>query len=103
MARSLTSDPRGDLQTLLTAFGRGNGYFTWTPAFQQVTLGGRPGVTTTASNVSPVTGQFEYVSVSAVHLRDGSLLYVVGVAPQDEAGVYRNAFTRVLESVEILE
>jgi hypothetical protein len=103
VARSLTGDPRGDLQTLLTTFGRGNGYFTWTPAFRQVTLGGRPGVTTTASNVSPVTGQFEYVSVSAAHLRDGSLLYVVGVAPEDEAGVYRNAFTRVLKSIEILE
>lgn len=32
----------------------------------------------------------------------GSLMYVVGLAPLDEAGVYRNAFSRVLESIQII-
>ncbi|MBI3048384.1 MAG: M48 family metalloprotease [Acidobacteria bacterium] len=102
VARSATGDLHGDVYALLTSFGDGNARLTWTPALRKVTIGGRRGVTTTASNVSPVTGEFEQVSVVAVHLPDGSLLYVVGVAPQDEAGVYRNAFTRVLESIQIL-
>jgi len=75
----------------------------WTPAVQQVTIGGRLGLTTTVSHVSPVTRDFETVSVSAVHLEDGSLLYVIGVAPQDEAGIYRSAFNRVLRSIQLID
>lgn len=103
VARSLTGTLTGDVQSLLSAFGRGNAYFTWTPAFQHVRLGGRDGLTTTASNASPVTGEFERVSVWAAHLADGGFLYVVGVAPQYEAGVYTNAFARVLGSMRIAD
>ncbi len=103
VSRSHTGDLQGDAQTLLASVGRGNAYFAWAPAFRKVTIAGRPGVATTASNVSPVTGEFEHVSVSAVHLPDGSLLWVVGVAPHHEDGVYTNAFTRVLASIQILD
>lgn len=103
IARSLTGTLHGDVHMLLASFGRNNPSITWTPAFRQVTIGGRRGVTTTVSHVSPVTGEFETISVSAAHVPDGSLLYVVGVAPQYEAGVYTNAFTRVLESIQILD
>ena len=103
VARSVTGDLKRDLQALLTAFGRGNAHLIWTPAYQRVTIGGREGLTTTVSNVSPVTRAFEYVSVSAAHLPDGSFLYVIGIAPQEDAGTYRNAFNQILESLLILE
>ena len=67
-----------------------------------MTIAGRVGITTSVSHVSPVTRDFESVLVSAVQLPDMSLLYVIGVAPQDDAGVYRNAFNRVLASMQIL-
>lgn len=101
VARSITGDLTSDLQLLLASFGRGNPNVTWTPAYQRVTIAGREGLTTTLSSVSPATGEFEHAAVWAAHLPDGSFLYLVGIAPQEEAGVYRNAFTRVVESIRI--
>jgi hypothetical protein len=36
-------------------------------------------------------------------LRDGSLLYIIGVAPQPQANQYENAFRRVRQSVQIAD
>lgn len=102
VARSLTGDLEGDLEALLTGFGRGNAFLQWRPPYQRVTIGGRRGLSTTVRNVSSATGDMEFVSVSAAHLPDGGFLYVVCVAPQEDAGLYRNLFNRVLESFEIL-
>ena len=103
IARSLTGTLHGDIHMLLATLGRNNPSITWTTAFQQVTIADRLGVTTAVSNVSPATGEFEQVLVSAAHLPDGSLLYVTGVAPQGDAGTYRDAYNRVLGSIQILE
>jgi hypothetical protein len=103
IARSLTGHLQGDIRRLLGALARGNAHFIWAPAFTEQRIAGRSGITTRASNVSPVTGAFEQVLVSAVHLPDDSLLYVIAVAPEDEAGVSRNVFTRVLDSIELLD
>lgn len=103
MARSLTGGLEGDMQALLESFSRDNPSVRWTPAYQRVSFERRSGLTTTLSNVSPVTGEFEYVSVSAVYLPDGSFLYMIGVAPQLEASIYGNAFNRNLESMQILD
>jgi Zn-dependent protease with chaperone function len=103
VARSPTGNVEADLRRLMGAFARDNPHFTWTPAFSQIRIGDRAAVATAASNVSPVTGEFELVVVSAAHLPDGSLLYAVGVAPQNEAGIYRHVFARAVESIEILE
>lgn len=103
IGRSLTGTLHGDVHMLLATFGRNNPSVTWTTAFQEVKIAGRFGITTSVSHVSPVTGEFESVLVSAVDLPDTSLLYVIGVSPQDEAGLYRSAFNRVLASMQILD
>jgi hypothetical protein len=64
-------------------------------------IGGRAALSTTLRNVSEVTGEPEVVTISTVPLRDGSLLYVIGVAPQDESGIYATTFSRVKQSVQL--
>ena len=64
-------------------------------------IGGRTGLSTTLRNVSEVTGEPESVTVSTVPLRDGSLLYLIAVMPQDETSVYSGAFRRMKQSVRI--
>ena len=88
---------------LVQSLWRENPRLRWVPAYQVTTIGGQFGVTATMSNVSAVTGRFEYMSVSTAHLSDGNLLYIIGIAPADEAGTYRQAFERVLESIQIIE
>ncbi len=65
------------------------------------TLGGRTGLTTQLSNVSEVTGQREYIALSTTQLRDGGLLYVIGVAPEPEANTYETTFRRVRQNLQI--
>ena len=66
-------------------------------------IGGRTALSTTLRNVSEVTGSAELVTVSTVPLRDGSLLYVLGVVPQDEADEYGVAFRRAKQSMQIAD
>ena len=49
-------------------------------------IGGRQRLTTTLSNVSEVTGDTEAVNLSTVQLRDGSVLFMIGVAPPTNPG-----------------
>lgn len=64
-------------------------------------MDGRRALTTTMSNVSDATGQSEAITLTTVQLRDGSILYVLGVAPSDDAQVYFNAFNRVRQSLQL--
>jgi hypothetical protein len=57
-------------------------------------VGGRSGTNRSARHVSEVTGQPEYISLSTTELRDGSLLYVIGVAPRTEADTYDRRSSR---------
>jgi hypothetical protein len=41
--------------------------------------------------------------LSTTQLRDGSLLYIIGVAPQSDAKTYENAFRRVRQSLQIAD
>jgi hypothetical protein len=101
LARSLAGDLALDLQALLRRYGQANANVRWTPAFQRVRIAGQNGLSTTVNAVSPKTGKFEEVSVAAARLPNGNVLYVIGVAPQEESGVYRGVFNRIVESVQI--
>lgn len=103
VARSLTGNLERDTLALLQSLGQNNPHLRWTPLYQRIRIARRDGLTAVLSNVSRLSGEFEQVSVSTAHLPGGSLLYVIGVAPQMEAGIYRNAFNRVLESIQIVD
>jgi len=92
-----------DTQDLLNGFARSNPDLRQQTGLQRDTVGGRSGFTTALSNVSEVTGQRESILVSTTQLRNGSLLYVIGVAPQNEAGTYNNTFRRVRRSLQIAD
>jgi beta-barrel assembly-enhancing protease len=66
-------------------------------------VGGRTGLTTQLSNVSEVTGQREYIALTTTQLRDGTLLYVIGVAPEREANTYETTFRRVRQNMQIAD
>lgn len=103
VARSLTGKLQGDLRTLLASFSRDNPRLTWTPAFQEVAIAGRRGLTTTLSHQSPTTGDFESVLVSAVELSGDAFLYVVGVSPSVDASLHRTALTRAVDSLHVVD
>ena len=98
-----TGDLQRDTQTLLQSFARSNPELKSAGNARRDTMGGRQGITAPLSNVSEVTGQQEYISLSTTQLRDGTLLYMVAVAPEAEANTYERAFRQVRQSMQIAD
>jgi beta-barrel assembly-enhancing protease len=90
-------------EQLLQGFAQSNPQLRRQGGYARTSIGGRQGLTTTLSNVSEVTGETEAVNVSTVQLRDGSVLFLIGVAPSDEARVYLNAFSRIRQNVQLAD
>ena len=64
-------------------------------------IGGRNALTTTLRNVSEATGSPETVIISTLPLRDGSLLYMIQVAPTAEANEYTSTFRRMKQTIQV--
>ena len=94
---------RSVTEQLVASFARSNPRLRRQSGYNRTNVGGRTGLTTTLSNVSDVTGARETVMLSTVQLGDGSVLYIVGVAPASEARSYAGAFNRVRQSVQIAD
>ena len=94
---------RQNTEQLLQGFARANPDLRRQGGYSRANIDGRQGLTTTLSNVSEVTGEREAINVSTVQLSDGSLLFLLGVAPADEAQTYFNTFGRVRQSVQLMD
>jgi hypothetical protein len=92
-----------DTEQLVQTFARMNPELRRSGTARRDSVGGRVGITAPLTNISDVTGEPEYVSVSTTQLRDGSLLYVIGVAPEVEATTYEPVFRRVRQSMQIAD
>ena len=69
--------------------------------FSNITIGGRAGLATVLTNVSDVTRQQERIALYTTQLNDGSLFFVVGVAPAREFNAYRQIFNRSVQSLQL--
>ncbi len=53
------------------------------------------------TNVSDVTGQEERIALYTTQLNDGSLFYVVGVAPARDFPSYQPVFNQSVRSIQL--
>ena len=90
-------------EQLLQGFAQSNPQLRRQSNYARANIGGRQGLTTTLSNVSEVTGGSEAVNVSTVQLRDGSVLFMIGVAPADQARTYLTTFNRIRQNLQIAD
>jgi predicted Zn-dependent protease len=88
-------------EQLVRGFGQSNPRLRREAGYSRATVDGRRALTTTLSNVSDATGRPESIALTTVKLGDGSVLYILGVAPSDEAQVYFNAFSRARQSLKL--
>ena len=98
-----TGDLQRDTNSLLRNFAQGNPDLQQSGRARNESVAGRSGITVDLANVSEVTGQPEYISLSTTELRNGGLLYVIGVAPRNEAGSYQDTFKRVRQNIQIAD
>jgi hypothetical protein len=98
-----TGNLERDTEALLQNFAQTNPQLRRASGYNRVNVDGRNGLTTTLRNVSEVTGTAEVVSLTTAQLRDGSMLFMIGVAPEQEARTYLNTFGRVRQTIDIAD
>jgi peptidase M48-like protein len=93
-----------DLQTatneLLQELSRSNPRMSRGSGSNRGAIGSRRALRTTLSNQNEVTGRPERIALYTTLLDDGSLFYLLGVAPDNEFGTYDDVFNRVAESLQ---
>jgi hypothetical protein len=94
-----------DLQTatneLLQALRQSNPRLSSPGNYERGSLGGRQALHAVLSNVSDATGGQEVIDAYAALLSDGSLFYVLGVAPREEYNSYATVFRNVVKSIQL--
>ena len=100
VARNESHDLQTATSELLDALRQSNPRLTPQQGYERASIGGRQGLHTVASNVSDVSGGQEVIDVYTTQLSDGSLFYVLGVAPREDYGVYATAFRNVVRSIQ---
>jgi Zn-dependent protease with chaperone function len=103
IAQGSTGNLQRDTQSLLQSFARGNPNLRQQGGFKRTTVGSRAGLTTQLSNLSEVTGNEEFITLTTTYLQNGNLLYMIGVAPSSEANTYDRAFSRIRSSVQLAD
>jgi len=78
-----------------------NNYLRQGSNYERASIGGRQALATVLSGRSPVTGRNEVVTVYTTQLRNGGLLYVAMVAPENESGSYNTAFRNMIRSIRL--
>ena len=86
---------------LIQGLGQSNPRLRQAGGFSNVTFAGRRGLATVLSNVSDVTGEQERIALYTTQLNDGSLFYVVGVAPAREFSTYQPVFNQSVRSIQL--
>ncbi len=68
--------------------------------YQRTSVAGRTALIATLSNINEATGQRENIQLLTTQTRDGQLLYMISVAPQNDRN-FDNAFQSIFNSLRI--
>ncbi len=98
MARNEQHDLQQATEELLAGLAQSNRGMSRPSNFVRGTIGGRPALRTVVANNADTTGR-ERLAIYTTQMSDGSLFYVIGVAPENEYSEYANVFQRVVSSI----
>jgi len=94
-----------DLRSATDAFVQqqieGNADFQLTSEPQTIDFGGQEGYYAVFSGPSAINGVVEVDSIYTTLTDDGRLFYIITIAPEDEADVYKPAFEKIIRSLRL--
>ena len=99
--RNESHDLRTATDELVNSLGQNNPQLRRSGGYDNATLDGHRGLHAVLTNVSDMTGRQEQIELFTTQLSDGTLFYVVGVAPSDEFGTYSRVFNQVIRSLRL--
>jgi outer membrane lipoprotein SlyB len=100
VSRNETHDLRTATDELVQSLAKANPRMNRSGGYDRGTIGGRTGLRTLLSNQNEVTGRTERIELFTTLLNDGTLFYMIGVAPDNEFGAYQQVFSRVAGSIQ---
>src|SRR3954468_18193700 len=98
--RNESHDLQSASQELVQELSQSNSRMRRDGGWDRGTIGGRQGVRTLLSNQNDVTGRPERFALYTTLLDDGTLFYLIGVAPDNEYSAYDNVFDKVAGSLQ---
>jgi Zn-dependent protease with chaperone function len=99
--RNESHDLRTATDELVSALSQSNPQLRGRSGYNSISFAGRRGLHTVLNNVSDVTRQQEQIELFTTQLSDGTLFYVIGVAPTNEFSAYQRVFAQVVRSIQL--
>jgi beta-barrel assembly-enhancing protease len=100
----VTRNETHDLQTatdeLVQSLAQSNPRMARGGGSQRGNIGGRSALRTSLANQNDATGRSERIDLFTTLLDDGTLFFVIGVAPDNEYSAYQQVFNRVAGSIK---
>ena len=100
-SRNESHDLRTATDELVNSLSQSNPQLRGRSTYNSISVAGRRGLHTVLTNVSDVTRQQEQIELFTTQLTDGSLFYVIGVAPTNEFCTYQRVFNQVVRSIQL--
>ena len=85
----------------LSGLQQGNPNLRSRSGLQRATIDGRNALSISLSNNNEATGRAEIVTVITTQLRNGELLYLIAVAPDNDYRNYQGVFQNILRSLQL--
>jgi predicted Zn-dependent protease len=101
VSQTRTRDLQQATNDFITSLQQGNGNLRARSGYQRTYVDGRNALSLALSNVNEATGRSEIVAVITTQLRNGELLYMIAVSPDNEYSNYQNTFQNILRSLQL--
>jgi len=85
----------------INSLQQGNGNLRSRGGYLRTTIDGRNALSIALNNVNEATSRQEIVTVITTQLRNGQVLYMIAVAPNDDFANYQSVFQNILRSVQV--
>lgn len=99
--RSASTNLRQATDQYLNQLARGNPDLRQQSDYRQGSISGRRALGATLSNINPITGRREIVTVYTTFLNNGDLFYLISVVPENEYNDYQGVFQNILRSIQL--
>jgi hypothetical protein len=100
VARSESQNLQTATDQLVQSLAQSNQRMSRGGGYDRGTIGGRTALRTVLANQNEVTGRTERIQLFTTLLSDGTLFYMIGVAPDNEFSAYEQVFNRVAGSIK---
>ena len=98
--RNSNSQLQAATDELIQSLAQSNPRMRRSRGYDRDTIGGRNALHATLTNQNDATGRSERIALYTTMLSDGTLFYMLGVAPDEEYGSYDSVFNRIADSLQ---